>query len=242
LLELDELKSWLHKRLARLDKLLLILAAIDRPSQVKDIQSAALDAGFRDLRNWNISQYLGSSKGFAIRTRDGWELTDAGKTHLRNLGVTNINPWAMQVASDLRAHLSKISDDQTRDFVDEAIRCHESELYRAAIVMMWLGAVDVLHRHVFVSHLSAFNAEATRVMGKNWKTARSRDDLGRMSEGDFLDRLEGLSVIGKNAKAQLKAALDLRNGCGHPNSLKVGVNKSAAHIETLLQNVFERFA
>lgn len=62
-----------------------------------------------------------------------------------------------------------------------------------------------------------------------------------MDESDFLDRLEGLSIIGKNTKAQLKAALDLRNGCGHPNSLQVGVNKSAAHIETLLQNVFKRF-
>jgi hypothetical protein len=63
-----------------------------------------------------------------------------------------------------------------------------------------------------------------------------------MGEADFLDRIEGISIIGKNAKAQLKAALDLRNGCGHPNSLRVGVNKSAAHIETLLQNVFEKFA
>jgi len=39
----------------------------------------------------------------------------------------------------------------------------------------------------------------------------------------------------------LKTCLDLRNGCGHPNSLKVSVNKSAAHIETLLQNIFEKF-
>lgn len=79
-------------------------------------------------------------------------------------------------------------------------------------------------------------------MGNRWKTAATSDDLGKMKEGDFLDRIEGISVIGKNAKAQLKAALDLLNGCGHPNSLKVGANKSAAHIETLLQNVFDPFA
>lgn len=108
--------------------------------------------------------------------------------------------------------------------------------------MAWLGAVDVLHRQVFECHLAAFNTEATRVFGARWKPARSRDDLGRMGEADFLDRIEAISVIGKNAKTQLKTALDLRNGCGHPNSLKVGVNKSAAHLETLLQNVFERFA
>jgi hypothetical protein len=242
LLALDELKSWLHRRLGRLDKLLLILAALDRPSQVKDIQSAAVDAGFRDPKKWNISQCLGSSKGLAIRTREGWELTDAGKTHLRNLGIARISPAAMQVAVDLRAHLARISNAQTKDFVEEAIRCHEAELFRSAIVMAWLGAVDVLHGYVIDNHLAAFNAEASRIIGSKWKLARSRDDLVKMSEADFLDRLEGLSIIGKNAKAQLKTALDLRNGCGHPNSLKVGVNKSAAHIETLLQNVFEKFA
>lgn len=243
MLTLDELKSWLHRRLARLDKLLLILAALDQPSQVKAIQAAGVDAGFREVRKWNISQSLSGSKGLAIRTREGWELTEDGKAHLRNLGVAKTSPSALKVAVDLRAHLTKISDSQTREFVEEGIRCHEEELYRAAIIMTWLGAVDVLHRHIFENHLAAFNAEAFRVMGeKKWKTARSRDDLGKMGEADFLDRIEGISVIGKNAKAQLKGALDLRNGCGHPNSLKVGVNKSAAHIETLMQNVFERFA
>lgn len=242
MLALDDLKIWLHRRIGRLDKLLLILAALDRPTQVKAIQAAAADAGFREPQKWNVSQYLGASNGFAIRTREGWELTNAGKARLRNLGVAKISLGAMQVAVDLRTHLDRISDTQTKDFVDEAIRCHESELYRSAIVMSWLGAVDVLHRHVFEHHLAAFNAEASRVMGARWKAARSRDDLGKMGESDFLDRIEGLSIIGKNAKAQLRAALDLRNGCGHPNSLKVGVNKSAAHMETLLQNVFERLA
>ncbi|AEI93363.1 hypothetical protein RLO149_c013620 [Roseobacter litoralis Och 149] len=176
-----------------------------------------------------------------MRAPDGWELTDAGKMHLRNMGVSKVSPAAMQVAVDLRAHLDNITDSQTRDFVEEAIKCHEAELYRSAIVMSWLGAMDVLHKHVHANHLAPFNAEAFRIAGKKWKKAVTADDLGKMGESDFLDRLEGLSIIGKNAKAQLKAALDLRNGCGHPNSLHVGPNKSAAHIETLLQNVFSKF-
>jgi len=102
--------------------------------------------------------------------------------------------------------------------------------------------MDVLHKHVHTKCLAGFNTEATRVMGRKWKVAKTPDDLGKMGESDFLDRIEGFSILGKNAKAQLKNALDLRNGCGHPNSLKVSVNKSAAHIETLLQNVFEKFS
>ena len=236
----DDLKDWLHKELPRLDKLLLILATEATPISVSQIRDISASAGFRIPKKWNPSSILGASKGKAIKTK-GWEITDAGKLHLRNLGVSKISPAAMQVANDLRAHLEKITDAETRSFVEEAIQCHEAELYRSAIVMSWLGAMDVLHKYVHANHLAKFNAEATRIMGKKWKEAKTPDDLGKMGESDFLDRIEGLSIIGKNVKAQLKAALDLRNGCGHPNSLKVGANKSAAHIETLLENVFQKF-
>lgn len=239
MLKSDELKQWLHKDLGKLDKVLLVLATQDEPVSVSKINELAEAAGFRAMRKWNVSATLSAAKGKAIRT-SGWELTDAGRMHLRGLGVTSISPAAMQVAVDLRNHLTKITDPQTRDFVEEAIKCHEAELYRSAIVMSWLGAVDVLQKHVHQHHLAAFNTEAARVNGK-WKPAVSQDDIGKMGEGGFLDRIEALSIIGKNVKAQLKIALDLRNGCGHPNTLKVSVNKSAAHIETLLQNVFEKF-
>jgi len=226
--------------LTRLDKLLLILATQDNPVAVAKIKDIARAAGFRAALKWNISSILGASKGKAIKT-SGWEITDAGKLHLRNLGVSKISPAAMQVAVDLRAHLDKVSDDETRSFVEEAIKCHEAELFRSAIVMSWLGAMDVLHKYVHANHLAEFNTEASRVTNGKWKVAKTPDDLGKMGESDFLDRIQGLSIVGKNVKAQLKGALDLRNGCGHPNSLKVSANKSAAHIETLLENVFQKF-
>jgi len=239
LLKSHDLKDWLHKDLGRLDKLLLILATQASPMGVSKIVETAEVAGFRDSKKWNISRILGVSNGKAIRTT-GWELTEAGKMNLRNLGVASISPAAVQVAVDLRAHLAKLIDDQTRDFVEEAIRCQEAQLYRSAIVMSWLGAMDILQKHVHANQLAAFNTEAFRVNPK-WRPAVAQDDIGKMSESDFLDRIETLSIIGKNVKAQLKTCLDLRNGCGHPNSLKVSVNKSAAHIETLLQNIFEKF-
>lgn len=236
-----ELKDWLHRDLSRQDKLLLVLSTLNDAAQLADIRNRAKEAGFRVPAKWNESQILGASKGKAVRAPNGWELTEAGKKHLRDLGVSKISPAAMQVAVDLRTHLKKITDTETRDFVEEAIKCHEAELYRSAIVMSWLGAMDVLHKFIHTKHLSSFNAEAYTIMGNRWKKAVSADDLGKMAESDFLDRIEGISVVGKNVKKQLKDCLDLRNGCGHPNSLQVSVNKSAAHIETLLQNVFEKF-
>ena len=190
--------------------------------------------------NWNLSTILGRSDGFAVRTPDGWELTDPGRDHLRSLGVTHLSPAAANVAHNLRAELANIKDADARTFVEEAIKCFEYQLYRAAVVFSWVAAVQVLQQHVHAHHLAAFNAEALRVDAK-WKQAKTTDDFGRMKEAEFLDRLVAISVIGKNVKTELVDCLDLRNACGHPNSLKLGSNAVANHLEILLLNVFKVF-
>jgi hypothetical protein len=192
LLDEKDLKTWLHRDLERLDKLLLVLATFEGPCQVKEIGGRASAAGFRIPKKWNISQVLSSSKGLAIRTPEGWEITDAGKQHLSNLGVSKTSPAAVQIATDLRAELTKIKDENTRAFAEEAIKCYEAELHRSAIVMSWIAAIDALHNLVHAKRLKDFNAEAKRVDSK-WKNAKTTDDLGRMKEADFLDRIVALS-------------------------------------------------
>jgi hypothetical protein len=243
LLKAVDLKNWLHRdELKQLDKLLLILATFDEPCQVKDIKTRAKDAGLKIEGGWNPSSTLNRSKGHAINTPRGWEITSAGKDHLRFLGVSEVkNQAAAVVADDLRAELSKITEPTTHAFVDEAIKCFEHKLFRSAIVMSWLAAIDVLYRYVVANRLSDFNAEATRVLGVKWKRAVNEDDLALMSERNFLDRIAHLSIIGQNVKTELIKCLDLRNGSGHPNSLKTGPNAAAHHIEILIQNVFQKF-
>ena len=240
MLKNSDLKQWLHRNLQPREKLLLILASMDESCQIKDLKERAREAGFRLPASWNPSASLGKSKGLAIRTQKGWEITDAGKQHLRNLGVTKISPAAVQIATDFRADLPKIKDEDTRSFVEEAIKCYEAELYRSAIVMSWIGAVAVLHSYIYTKHLKAFNAEAKRVDTK-WKEAKTKDDLGRMKESHFLDRIATLSLIGDDVKKALKNCLDLRNSCSHPNSLQISANTAAHHIEILLLNVFKTF-
>lgn len=166
MLNVANLKDWLHRDLGPRDKLLLILSTFDQPVQLADIRARSLEAGFKLPPKWNLSNVMGRSGGMAIRVPTGWELTDTGKNYLRNLGVESVSPAAMQVAADLRAHLDKVQDLTTRTFVEEAIKCHEAKLYRSAIVMSWIAAVDVLYRQVVAHHLSAFNAEAHKVNAK----------------------------------------------------------------------------
>ena len=237
LLSIADLKVFLHRDFGRRDKLLIVLASFEEPCQIKDIQERARHAGFRIPGSWNSSATLARTKGLAVRTHNGWEITDAGKQHLANIGVTKVSSRALQVATDLRAQLLTIKSDQTRSFLEEAIGCYEAAFYRAAIIMSWVGALSVLYEYICSNHLARFNAEARR-MNSKWREAKTTDDLTRMRERDFLDRIANISVISRDTRKALGDCLDRRNSCGHPNSLRLRENTAAHHVEVLLLNVF----
>ena len=98
----------------------------------------------------------------------------------------------------------------------------------------------VLYDHIIQHHLSAFNAEAAK-RDRTWRPASTSDDLARMKEYDFIQVLQAISVIGKSVKDELEAALRLRNGAGHPNSLKLGEHRTSGHVESLILNVYSKF-
>jgi hypothetical protein len=225
----------------RAEQLYLILLFLGQPSKVQSIRDAGMALGLRPIKNWNISQILARTNGHAILTKQGWELSDHGKAHLATKGIVAVDAEKVHpIAEKLRKQLGAAKSVDAAAFVEEAIRCFENGFYRAAIVLSWIGAVAVLHDHVIKNMLSNFNTEAKR-RDQKWRDAKSPDDLGRMKEGEFLDILETLSAIGKNVKAELKNCLDRRNGCGHPNSLKIGESTVAHHLEILLLNVFAKF-
>lgn len=147
----------------------------------------------------------------------------------------------LQPADDLLAHAAGIRDDHVRAFVQEAVGCYQNGHHRAAIVLSWAGAVGVLQEKVVSDHLTAFNAEAHRRNPK-WNAAVSREDLGEMKEHNLLEVLDAIGVLSKHQKQALQRALTLRNSCGHPTSLAVGPRAVAAHVESLIQNVFLKFA
>lgn len=243
LIKQEALKNLLHKNtFSRKDKVLLVLAVdADRPKASGEIKQMAVNAGLRAARTWGIASILSRGDVLAIRVADGWELNDAGRRYVSEIAAGELVSPVLDAAVALRVHLTKVKDPNTVAFLEEAIRCLEAKLFRAAVVLAWVGAVSVLHHYVVDNVLPQFNAEAKRRDPK-WKDAKNTDDLARMKEHEFLNVLEAISVIGKNVKQELQNhCLQLRNACGHPNSLTLGPNRVAAHIETLVLNVFSRF-
>jgi hypothetical protein len=242
LLDKSSLRDLLSKKeLSAKDKLLLCLAADPvSPRQTKDIRELAVSVGLRSAKTWNVSSYLSKATSFAVRTNEGWELTADGMNYVFQIAGPLLPSVTPLVLSALRKQIISISDNNTKSFVEESIKCFELSLYRSAIVFSWVGAIAVLQSFVHGNHLLAFNTEALR-RDLKWRKALTPDDIGRMKEYDFLQVLHAISVLGKNVKDELEVCLKLRNGCGHPNSLVVGEHKASAHIETLMQNVFSRF-
>lgn len=243
MLNKERLKDLVHKPgVTKLNILLLILSVdVEKPKSVAEIKKLATYAGLRAANNWNVSSVLSRSKGLAIRGDKGWELTSSGKKHVTDkFGIESKSQIVVKTSTSLRKHVAKLTDVDTVNFLNEAISCFECGNYRAAVVLSWVGAISVLQKYVVKQQLSAFNKEAFRVNSK-WRNAKTEDDLSRMKERDFLDILARLSIIGKNVKQELEKCLQLRNSCGHPNSLVIGENNVASHIETLILNIFSKF-
>ena len=239
----EELKPLVHRaNVTVMDRLLLLLLADGaKPKLPNAIKLIAREVGLRPKTTdkWNISLSLGRSKGLAISVPGGWEVTPAGLTHLRErtlIGDVHVSPSATK----LRLVLTKITNERTREFVEEAVVCYEAEKYRASTVLSWVGAVAVLYEHVFALSLAAFNAELLRRNAKA-KQVVALDDFTELKEDLFLDILQAISVIGKSVKDELKQRLQLRNGCGHPNNLAIGQHMAAAHLESLIANVYLKF-
>lgn len=227
---------------------LLVLLAVDatEAKSVSALKQLGCSAGWRGVDKVNVSAILGRVPKLAARTSKGWELTSNGRKTVSELVAENGDGIVIgTIAPALRSHLVGISNADARAFVEEAVKAYEARLFRAAVVLSWVGAVAVLYDHMVANHLAAFNAEATRRQDpkRPWKTAANADDLARMKEHDFLEILTAISVpgIGKNVKEELQKQLKLRNACGHPNGFKLGEHVVAAHIEVLIMNVFSKF-
>lgn len=243
MLNLETLKEWLHKlELKRNQRLMLVIATLGGgPVTLPQIREQAAKGGWKIPAKTNISDPLTKSKGLVVKAPDGWELTQAGKQHLKDLGVALDSSATYTAAHDLRSNLDHIKNADAKAFATEAVGCLERGLWRSAVVMSWIGAVHVLYDHVIKNKLPEFNAEAKRINNK-WKGVKTIDELAKaLGENDFLDRLENIGVISNSIKKELIDCLNRRNSCGHPNSYKLKPITIAHHVEILLSNVYAPF-
>jgi hypothetical protein len=232
------------QRFDRLDKLLILVAALPQPTTVAAIMDRAVECGLGGIRKWNVSQYLGRANQLVRKLPLGWQLTEQGRERVRQLGLSTKSPLVGGTAQSLRALVEKLADQHRREFLYEALLCFDRGANRAAVVYSWVGAAWILQNFIVSTRLAAFNEAGDERFNKTKETfahIKTVESFGRMSDGDLLTLLEDIGDIGKSLHRQLRERLNLRNDCGHPNTMIVDEHTCAAHINFLIENVYRRY-
>ncbi len=191
----------------------------------------------------NIADVLAKSGSFVdCPGKDGnrllWALTPTGTTHVRELlGLPDERVEIEHDIASLETLRKSIADPDVADYLDEAIKCLSVDALRAAVVFLWVGAVQVLRRKVFAKGVSAINASLLS-HDRGARTVSKEEDFSRIKESMLLLVAMDVGVLDKNQKDILEVALDLRNKCGHPGKYSPGPQKVKAFIEDVMAIVF----
>jgi hypothetical protein len=162
-----------------------------------------------------------------------WALTDTGDQKVRELlNLPADQPEIEHDVTTLTALATRIADDATRGWVEEAILCLRVGALRAATVFLWTGAVVTLRDAVWPQGASAIDAALKRHNPK--ASFKKKDDFSYVKDADLLEVCQDFQIVDKTEKGRLKEALDLRNACGHPSKYTPGVKKVSAFIEDVV--------
>lgn len=211
-----------------------------------DIRAALVESRAAGVKTWKIASLLSGSGHYIHATGSSreriWELTDSGRSAIA--GFAPALPARLpgiatqsEVAA-LRGQVDAIVDSEAREFASEAVDCLEVGAHRAAIVFMWVAAVHELQERVWLASTPAAITAAAQLHSPKAKICKKRGDLSEYNESLLLQVAQDLGVIDKNQHTELKRALDLRNGSGHPNNLRPGEHKAKAHIEDIITMLF----
>jgi hypothetical protein len=128
-----------------------------------------------------------------------------------------------------------------RPYLEEAVGCYRSGLYRASILMVWSAVIQHLYATVGdhrggIKELERANKARFGTMRK-YREVKKQDDLSYLGEKDFIWVAEDAGVFNRNARKLLHERLDLRNLCGHPTRYTPGREETVIFIESLILNV-----
>jgi DNA-binding MarR family transcriptional regulator len=166
-----------------------------------------------------------------------WSLTESGKGQVREL--MGLQAADIEVERDIGTLklITTIMDAETKDYLQEALKCLGIGALRACIVFVWTGAIRAIQNQVLTFNLILVNAALIKHDPKVRKVTRL-DDFAYIKDSLTLLAARELGVLDKNEKDTLEEALNLRNRCGHPSNYKPGVKKTSSFIEDVVSIVF----
>ncbi|MBK8057891.1 MAG: hypothetical protein IPK33_08435 [Gemmatimonadetes bacterium] len=230
------------------DRVLAVLYYRERYEQktaltVDELRQALKSARTKGWAKVNVADVLSKSgplvdtSGLQGRKRL-WNLTDSGRERVRVLlGLPKADVEVELDVGTLQDVVTKIKDVDTRDYLEEGLKCLQVGALRACTVFLWVATI----RTIQVSMIAKGVGSVTAALQKHDPRARpikTIDDFAHVKDATALLAAKELGILDKNQKDTLTEALNLRNRCGHPGKYRPGVKKVSAFVEDITSIVF----
>ncbi len=160
-----------------------------------------------------------------------WTLTESGRQQVRSLlGLPSTEVELEHDAGTLTALVATLADEDTKSYLNEALKCLRVSALRAAVVFVWTAAMHAIRTQMIAKPIADVNAAITKHDPKARAVSRL-DDFAYIKDSIALLAAKDLGIFDKNEKDALDEALNLRNRCGHPSKYRPGVKKVSSFIE-----------
>jgi hypothetical protein len=154
---------------------------------------------------------------------------------------------AIQTIGDtLRKLVQPISDPELLKYLDESIRCAETNCIKASVVLAWCAVAFKIHQKLVSLTMPVLTAEFAKMKADKSLMFRtftkdytfSTDlDVQEAADAHLILMCRFLTHLDDTQYKHLKAALDLRNGCGHPTGYQPDPVKLQAYYSDITQLV-----
>lgn len=142
----------------------------------------------------------------------------------------------------LHRTIAKVTEEERRVFLAEAIACIGVEARRATIIMTWIAVIDHLYEYIIANKLTEFNnGLANRRDRYSTISIISKDDFTEIKDVIFIEVAKSADIISKDVRKILDEKLGIRNTCAHPSNVVIHDTKVVDFIEDLIDNVIVKY-
>lgn len=167
-----------------------------------------------------------------------WKITDSGAAVVRaKLGIPeDTSEVRAEIAALTALAQSKVTSEETRDFLFESVSCLAANALRAAVVFVWSGAIWTVQEWLMKKPLIDVNREIQR--HQKTREVKVINDFAYVNDATTLLVARDLGMWDKGEHTIVEHALDVRNQCGHPSRYKLQPSRCKSLIEELIGLVF----
>lgn len=150
------------------------------------------------------------------------------------------------IGGTLRKLVQPISEPELLKYLDESIRCAETNCVRASVVLAWCAVAFKVHEKLVSLGLPQLESELDKMrqdqgmmfkhFTKPYKIS-TKPDVQEIPDAHLILLCRFLTYLDDTQYKHLKAALDLRNGCGHPTGYQPDPVKLQAYYADITQLV-----